>query len=334
MRARIRVFRMKTLDLAHLGPRPAFAEGLCTSRELALLGFDDRSVPDLIAEGVVVRVRRGCFRLKGQAEPDRPSHERERSERLLQIRAHAWTRFSPDRAWNFSYAAVSAAALIGLSLWTSERRVHIVQSFKSSYRDHAPDVVKVYRPDVPTQSLDGLPCTSPSETVIDCLRILPREPAMIVCESALATSLVDADSLLEAVKRARHRRGVAAARAVLEEASGLSESPGETRVRMLLRSLPIPAPLQQWGVAVDGRTYRLDFAWPDLRVALEFDGRMKYFGPAPTAEVLLRERERETALSHAGWVVVRLRWEDLAHPRRVLALLERAFERARRYRSA
>jgi very-short-patch-repair endonuclease len=85
---------------------------------------------------------------------------------------------------------------------------------------------------------------------------------------------------------------------------------------------------------VKGHLYRLDFAWPDLRVALEFDGLMKYLGSMPTAEVLRQERERENALIDQGWVIVRIRWADLAHPLRIQAMLERAFERARRYRAA
>ncbi|WP_156144204.1 hypothetical protein [Sinomonas humi] len=157
---------------------------------------------------------------------------------------------------------------------------------------------------------------------------------MIVCESALAQGLVDGDSLLAAVQRARYRRGVEAARAVVAAASRLSESPGETRTLLVLRSLPLPAPVQQFGVQVGAHTYRLDFAWPDLRVGLEFDGLVKYTGAIPTSEILKRERERENALVDDGWVIVRITWSDLAHPLRIQAMLERAFERARRYRAA
>lgn len=325
---------MKHLDLSHLGPRPRFAEGLCTSRELAILGFDERSVPDLVADGVIVRLRRGCYGIASSENTDRPLPEHERYERLRDIRAHAWQRISTGAGLNFSYSGVSAAALLGVSLWTTERRIHIVQPFKSSSRDHASDVVKTFRPDVPIESVEGLPCTSAPETVVDCLRLLPREPAMIVCESALAQGMVDDDSLLAAVRRARHRRGVEAARAVVASASRLSESPGETRTLLVLRSLTLPAPVQQFEVAADGHTYRLDFAWPHLRVALEFDGLMKYIGGTPTSEVLRRERERENALVDDGWVIVRMTWADLAHPLRIHAMLERAFERSRRYQAA
>ncbi|MDQ4503339.1 hypothetical protein [Sinomonas sp. ASV322] len=229
---------------------------------------------------------------------------------------------------------MSAAALHGFSVWTSERRIHLVQLFKSSSRDHALDVVKTYRPDATIGLVDGLPCTESAETVIDCLRVLPVEPAMILCESALWQRSVDDASLLEAVNRARHRRGVAAARAIMARATALSESAGETRTRLLLESLPIPRAVQQFEVLVEGSVYRLDFAWPDLRVALEFDGLSKYVGDEPTDQVLLRERARENALVGHGWVIVRITWADLTRPERVHALISAAFDRSRRYRSA
>ena len=333
---------MALLDLSRLGPRPSFAAGLCTIRELEILGFGTRSVPDLVAEGLIVRIRRGCYGLRPRAHGEtsgnreqthEQAHERDRRERLLQLRAYAWTQYSSNGDWTFAFAGVSAAVLHGMSLWTSERRIHVVQRFKSSGRDHAPDVVKVFHPDAPLGVVDGLPVTSASETVVDCLRFLPAEPAMIACESALSRGLVDESSLLAAVLRARHRRGIAAARAMAAMASALSESPGETRTRMLLCSLGLPPFVQQHRVLADGHVYRLDFAWPDLCVGLEFDGLVKYFGPESTSEVLRNERERENALVAEGWVIVRITWADLSKPGKVQGMLERAFARARRQRA-
>ncbi|MDQ4491067.1 hypothetical protein RBS60_12765 [Sinomonas sp. ASV486] len=183
--------------------------------------------------------------------------------------------------------------------------------------------------------IDGLPATSVTDTVVDCLRILDFEPAMIVCESALSRG-VPRNELEGAVDQAARRRGIGRARSVLSSASALSESAAETRARLLLLALALSAgqPVQQFKVVVGGRNYRLDYAWPDILVALEIDGRLKYFGGPPTAEVLLAEREREKALTNMGWVVVRITWSDLAHPARVEAMLARAFARARRMRAA
>lgn len=55
----------------------------------------------------------------------------------------------------------------------------------------------------------------------------------------------------------------------------------------------------------------MDFAWKDIKLALEFDGRTKYFDYAPTSEVLFQERRREKALMEEGWTFMRIEWKDL-----------------------
>ena len=55
----------------------------------------------------------------------------------------------------------------------------------------------------------------------------------------------------------------------------------------------------------------MDFAWKVEKVALEFDGKTKYFDYRPTAEVIFEERRREKALTEDGWLFVRVEWKDL-----------------------
>jgi very-short-patch-repair endonuclease len=82
-------------------------------------------------------------------------------------------------------------------------------------------------------------------------------------------------------------------------------------------------------VSVDGRTYRLDFAWPELKVWVEVDGRAKYGrwlrpGESPT-DAVLREKLREDAIREAtGWICIRVTWADLADPVRLERRLRRA----------
>ena len=57
--------------------------------------------------------------------------------------------------------------------------------------------------------------------------------------------------------------------------------------------------------------YRIDLAWRKKMVALEFDGKVKYFDYAPTDEVIYRERQREKALMEQGWLFIRIQWRDL-----------------------
>ncbi len=79
-------------------------------------------------------------------------------------------------------------------------------------------------------------------------------------------------------------------RKVLANVDARSESPGETLTRDLLRELLIEPPaLQHWIQTRQGR-HRVDFAWADRRVVLEFDGRSKYFDYRPTDQAVFMER--------------------------------------------
>ena len=90
---------------------------------------------------------------------------------------------------------------------------------------------------------------------------------------------------------------------------------------MLLIELGFPLPEVNFVLrSPSGRElYRLDMAWPYLRIALEYDGHAVHAG---------REDEdaaREDDLRRRGWIVVRARAADLADPTRLTAELRAAF---------
>lgn len=65
--------------------------------------------------------------------------------------------------------------------------------------------------------------------------------------------------------------------------------------------------------------YRLDFAWPDLRIAVEYDGYETHEHRAERDE--LRDRD----LRKRGWIVIRATSADLAEPSRLLERIAAAF---------
>jgi very-short-patch-repair endonuclease len=75
---------------------------------------------------------------------------------------------------------------------------------------------------------------------------------------------------------------------------------------------------------------RLDFAWPELKVWLEFDGREKYVKflneGESVVDVVLREKKRESDIAElTGWRCIRITWADLERPTatvaRIIAML-------------
>lgn len=88
--------------------------------------------------------------------------------------------------------------------------------------------------------------------------------------------------------------------------------------------LRIPAPEPQVEVLTRLGLFRLDFAWRERKLALEFDGKTKYFDYRPTAEVIFEERRREKALSENGWRFIRVEWKDLFREQEFKNLILRA----------
>jgi very-short-patch-repair endonuclease len=95
----------------------------------------------------------------------------------------------------------------------------------------------------------------------------------------------------------------------------------EARVLRLFRSALLPDPIPNHPVDVDGQRRVLDFAWPAMNVAVEFDG----FVPHTTRRVFDDDRERQNLLVDAGWRVYRLTATSVRRqPRRSIAPIARA----------
>jgi very-short-patch-repair endonuclease len=81
-------------------------------------------------------------------------------------------------------------------------------------------------------------------------------------------------------------------------------------VRLIRRLLDwgLPEPVRQHKVRLrSGRSARIDLAWPEHRVGLEYDGERWHTGRRLAADV-----EREEALRALGWWLLRVDRHDLA----------------------
>jgi very-short-patch-repair endonuclease len=73
-------------------------------------------------------------------------------------------------------------------------------------------------------------------------------------------------------------------------------------------------------------TWRVDFLVDGTRVAVEFDGLVKY----DTGAALVEEKRREDRLRALGYEVVRFAWADLNRPQYVRGQVLQAIARAQR----
>lgn len=185
--------------------------------------------------------------------------------------------------------------------------------------------------DAKVVSRAGVPVTDPMRTVIDCGAVLPDHEVADLLERALTARLFP----IAAIERAnaaiakRGRRGSGVIRRVLDRRALLAEVPEsllEVRMASLMARAGLPPATFQHAVRVAGRRYRLDFAYPDLLIAIEVDGWAKFATPAGAGLVL----ERQNALVNQGWLVVRFTWSDVVRrPHYVAKSIAAAIDRRR-----
>lgn len=89
---------------------------------------------------------------------------------------------------------------------------------------------------------------------------------------------------------------------VIRLAEPVSESPMETRIRLAVVFAGLPLPVSQHPVVVAGRSFRLDLAYPEMMLAIEYNGREHLTPERADADLV-----REQLIVEAGWPVVRFR---------------------------
>ena len=155
------------------------------------------------------------------------------------------------------------------------------------------------------------------------------EAAVVAADVVLREGSVDPEELRRLLTVIEFWPGSPTARAALQFASPLSESVGESRMRVLMHRFGLPEPeLQAEFFDSDGFVARVDFHFPSYNTVVEFDGMLKYGGASP--EVLIREKRREDRLRALGLQVVRSTWADFNRPEHLAAAIRQAFARAHR----
>jgi len=152
---------------------------------------------------------------------------------------------------------------------------------------------------------------------------------VVAADAALAGGRTTPDELLLWLGRLSRSPMLSSARHVVALADARSESPGESRTRVILHGLGI-RDLKPQVVIRDGAgrvVARVDFLLGSSPVVIEFDGLVKYDG-VTGKRALVDEKAREDRLRALGYEIVRLTWADLAKPGRVKAMVLAAVQRS------
>jgi very-short-patch-repair endonuclease len=219
----------------------------------------------------------------------------------------------------------TAGCLLNLEVATCER-VHL---WIPRYRNCPAPWVSLHIGSIPSKetALSGpVRITRPARTLVDMGSELGEEELEAAVEDALRRRLVTVEALEQylASTSRRGRPGVRQLRRVLRlrgEAGRPLDSLFEIRLRRLIRKARFPQPVGQYPIAHGDKEYRLDFAYPERKLAIEADSYRHHSGRA----VFESDRERLSILASLGWRVLHVTWRQLVEePDKVLDRIARA----------
>ncbi len=232
---------------------------------------------------------------------------------------------------------ISAVAAFGLPLWEMPLRdVHLTRLDKYAGRSEAG--VRQHRgalsaDDVTTAQ--GFRVTSPARTALDLTTLTDVEHALPVLCETLRRRLTTKEALVAKYDAMRHVPGTLASGLAIRLADKRLESVGECRSWHMFYCSALPMPVPQFEVFDPSGVLigRVDFAWPELGLFVEFDGREKYLKYRRDGESVIdavrREKRREEQICRVtGWRCVRLTWADLYYPAQSCTRIREAFSRS------
>lgn len=283
---------------------PRRVAGLATTAEL-LTAMTRKQLDTAVRKGRLIRVWHGVY---STTEPD------------LMLRLWALDLVIGGHAVACLH---TAATLYGFGVHDSPA-VHVLDP-GNSLRSTTGLVVH-RREGAPLQLVSSRRVTAPAWTAVEVARQLPRPRALATLDSALHARRCTAVDLADAVQRQSGRRGIAHVRQLLDIADGRAESAMESEARLAMLDHGLPRPeLQHLIRGHDGERWRVDFAWPEARVAAEYESVDFHAGAA----AMMRDRKRIAGIQETGWIVIPIVVSDVRQtPARMCARIGRHLERA------
>ena len=166
-------------------------------------------------------------------------------------------------------------------------------------------VHRVLLPSDDVHIVEGIPCTTYERTLVDAAALVGLGALARALDQGLVGDRVSMASSRRTFDRLRVARGRPRIpmRTLLDERapeSDHAESSPEIRVFGAIRAAGLPAPTPQHRVTVDGERFRLDAAYPEHRIGLEYQG----WDPHRTRSAFDADLRRDRMLRLAGWTVV------------------------------
>ncbi|WP_203567770.1 endonuclease domain-containing protein [Aestuariimicrobium ganziense] len=261
-----------------------------------------RMLSRLAAQGLVVRYLPGIYIAAASAGD-------------LAIRCAAIMTWDPD-------AVITGRAAAKLSFWPEAKVTQI--EVHSVRKKHAPPGIRLHRSPVPVDEIvesEGLRLASASWV---CVHLAPHDLGDAI-DTCLRQGRATVELITEAMARAKGRHGNRVRRPIVKASRTNPWSQGERRLHRLMIDRSVTGWLANHGVKVQETDYFLDVAFVDWRIAVEFDGWETH----GTREAFTTDRTRQNDLVvEGGWTIIRVTWEMLDDPERVIDWIRSALRRA------
>jgi hypothetical protein len=269
--------------VAHLTERQ---HALVTRRQLIENGVTRHEISTLLRAKAITQLRRGVYVLIGA--PRSWTQALFGASLAAGDDAYA-SHSSAGRLWSQKYVGSDPFELVVPR--GRVREIEGVHMHTSSVLESA---------DVTTRA--GVPCTTFARTLCDRSTVLSQLQLGRVLDDGLRRNVTSIEAVESALLRLDSGPGrrLSAVQALLEQ-RGRAFVPGgsdaELRVHRALRDAGLPPPVQQLRVRANGRTYFLDYAYPDYRRFIEYY-ELRSHG---TVSAVAYDSDRITDLSNAGW---------------------------------
>lgn len=203
---------------------------------------------------------------------------------------------------------VTAAKLYGLPLpWRAGVDLHVALGRGASTKRRAGVVAHRYDR---LQSCDffGLPLVSVPQLFAELAGVLSVEELVVLGDAAVGRWHCGPLTRIEAIRAELASRSRLVGRRAAEQAVDLIredvDSPPETRLRLRLMAAGLPEPVVHPAVPCPliGAVLHPDLGYPEVRLAIEYEGDFHRSSPEQFAE----DHRRAAALEAAGWTVLKV----------------------------
>ena len=173
-----------------------------------------------------------------------------------------------------------------------------------------------------------IPVTNPLRTMVDLAAVLSPAEVEEALDAGLSWPSLFSVAAIEATLKeisGRGRRGAGVLRKVLSErvlGDAVSDSELEKRMAKLLRRAGLPPAVFHYVVLTPAGLFlaEVDFAYPEVRLAIEVDG----FGVHGTPRAMAKDFVRQNGLVPYGWRVLRFTWRQVTREPEMVAAAIRA----------